>query len=164
MDSAICNGASIDLIAATINSGSLQQGYNPTFELLWNTGDTTNLIVVDQPGQYSVTMSNTCHSYTDFSLVTIKPCDIEVPNIIVLSSMAGNHIFNVDYNGIAEFECFILNRWGNTIYTYTDPAGGWDGKTQDGKLVEEGTYFYKIQATFDGGIDIEKHGFVYVKY
>ena len=164
LDSAICNGASIDLIAATINSGNLQQGYNPTFQLLWNTGATNNLIVVDQPGQYSVTMSNTCHSYTDISIVSIKPCDIEVPNIIVLSSAAGNHIFNVDYNGIAEFECVILNRWGNTIYTYTDPAGGWDGKTQDGKLVEEGTYFYKIQATFDGGIDIEKHGFVYVKY
>ena len=164
LDSAICNGASIDLIAATINSGILQQGYNPSFQLLWNTGATNNLIVVDQPGQYSVTMSNTCHSYTDISIVTIKPCDIEVPNIIVLSSTAGNHIFNVDYNGIAEFECFILNRWGNTIYTYTDPAGGWDGKTQDGKLVEEGTYFYKINATFDGGIDIEKHGFVYVKY
>ena len=164
LDSAICNGASIDLIAATINSGILQQGYNPSFQLLWNTGATNNLIVVDQPGQYSVTMSNACHSYTDISVVTIKPCDIEVPNIIVLSSTAGNHIFNVDYNGIAEFECFILNRWGNTIYTYTDPAGGWDGKTQDGKLVEEGTYFYKINATFDGGIDIEKHGFVYVKY
>jgi hypothetical protein len=34
----------------------------------------------------------------------------------------------------------------------------------DGKLVEEGTYFYKIEAMFDGGIEVKKHGFVYVKY
>ena len=39
-----------------------------------------------------------------------------------------------------------------------------DGKTGDGKLVEEGTYFYRIFATFDGGIEIKKHGFVYVEY
>ena len=34
------------------------------------------------------------------------------------------------------------------------------------KSVEEKneTYFYKIDATFDGGIEIKKHGFVYVKY
>jgi len=164
LDSAICFGATIDLVAATINSGNLQQGYLPTYQLLWSTGSTDNFIVVNQPGQYSVTVSNICHNYTDVSIVTIKPCDIDVPNIIVLSSTVGNNIFNVDYNGIAEFECFILNRWGNTIYTYTDPAGGWDGKTQDGKSVEEGTYFYRINATFDGGIDVEKHGFVYVKY
>lgn len=164
LDSAICFGAEIVINAATIDSGNVQQGYDPPFTLDWNTGSNGPSITVNTAGNYVVTMANVCHSTSDTATITIKPCDIEVPNIIVLSSAAGNHIFNVDYNGIATFECFILNRWGNIIYTYTDPAGGWDGKTQDGKLVEEGTYFYKINATFDGGIEIEKHGFVYVKY
>jgi len=164
LDSAICFGAEIVINAATINSGNIQQGYDPPFTLDWNTGSSGPSITVNTAGNYAVTMANVCHSSSDTATITIKPCDIEVPNIIVLSSAAGNHIFNVDYDGIATFECFILNRWGNIIYTYTDPAGGWDGKAQDGKLVEEGTYFYKINATFDGGIEIEKHGFVYVKY
>lgn len=164
LDSAICEGAEIEIIAAAINSGNLQPGYDPIYQLQWNNGSTDNFIVVSSAGQYTVTMSNICHTSTDVSTVTIKPCDIEVPNIISLSSLSGNELFSVDYSGISEFECIILNRWGNIIYTYTDPAGSWDGKTQEGKLVEEGTYFYKINATFDGGIEIKKHGFVYVKY
>jgi gliding motility-associated-like protein len=77
--------------------------------------------------------------------------------------MNGNELFGIsDPEGIAEFECIILNRWGNVIYTFTNPAGTWDGKTSDGKLVEEGNYFYRINATFDGGVEVEKHGFVYV--
>ena len=56
----------------------------------------------------------------------------------------------------------ILNRWGNLIYEYYDPAGTWDGKTQGGTLVEEGTYFYIIKAQFYGGEEITKQGFVQV--
>jgi hypothetical protein len=57
-----------------------------------------------------------------------------------------------------------LNRWGNIIYEYSDPAGHWDGKTAGGELVEEGTYFYRIDAVLDGGQELQKHGFVVVKY
>jgi gliding motility-associated-like protein len=82
-----------------------------------------------------------------------------------LSSIAGNNEFFVNYNGIEEFNCIILNRWGNVIHQYTDPAGVWDGTNQkSGKLVTEGTYFYKIDATFEGGESTQKHGFVVLKY
>jgi flagellar hook assembly protein FlgD len=57
-----------------------------------------------------------------------------------------------------------VNRWGNAIYSYTDPAGSWNGQTSNGDKVEEGTYFYIIKAMYEGGIPIEKHGFVEVKY
>ncbi|MFM7596146.1 MAG: gliding motility-associated C-terminal domain-containing protein [Flavobacteriales bacterium] len=164
VDSAICNGATIDLVAASINSGTMQGGYNPPIQLIWNNGAIDNFIVVNTAGQYYVTASNICHSSSDTSIVTIKPCDIEVPNIITLNSVVGNNLFTIDHEGVQEFECVIMNRWGNVIYTFTDPAGSWDGKTTDGKLVEEGTYFWRIFAKFDGGIEIKKHGFVYVEY
>lgn len=164
VDSAICNGATIDLVAASINSGTMQGGYNPPIQLIWNNGTIDNFIVVNTAGQYYVTASNICHTSSDTSIVTIKPCDIEVPNIITLNSVVGNNLFTIDHEGVQEFECVILNRWGNVIYTFTDPAGSWDGKTTDGKLVEEGTYFWRIFAKFDGGIEIKKHGFVYVEY
>ena len=87
-----------------------------------------------------------------------------MPNIISLSSTVGNELFFVDYEGIATFNCVILNRWGNKIYEYTDPSGTWDGRTQNGTLVEEGTYFYMIKATFEGGEEVEKQGFVQLRY
>lgn len=164
LDSSICNGATIDLVAASINSGTMQGGYNPPLQLTWNNGSTDNFIVVNTAGQYYITANNICHTSTDTSTVTIKPCDIEVPNIITLNSLVGNNLFTIDHEGVVEFECVILNRWGNVIFTFTDPTASWDGKTEDGKLVEEGTYFYRIFATFDGGIEIKKHGFVYVAY
>ena len=66
----------------------------------------------------------------DTATIGNKVCDIAVPNIITLSSLNGNNIFFIEYEGVKTFECTILNRWGNLIYEYTDPAGGWDGKNQ----------------------------------
>jgi gliding motility-associated-like protein len=88
-----------------------------------------------------------------------------VPNIICISSNAGNNLWFINYNGIADYNCVIVNRCGNVIYEYSDPAGHWDGKTKEGKLVEEGTYFYKINARFDGITEgFVKHGFIVVKH
>ena len=163
LDSAICKGNVIDLVAASINSGTQQSGYNLPIQLLWNTGSTDNFIVVSAAGQYYVTASNVCHTSSDTSIITIKQCDFEVPNIISLSSLNGNELFGIsETQDITEFECIILNRWGNVIYSFTNPAGTWDGKTTEGKLVDEGNYFYKINATFSGGTKVEKHGFVFV--
>ena len=73
------------------------------------------------------------------------------PYIISLSSIDGNNLWFVTADGIAEFEFVIVNRWGNTIYTFNDVNGSWDGTTEAGKLVAEGTYFYRIRATDEGG-------------
>jgi gliding motility-associated-like protein len=70
----------------------------------------------------------------------------------------------VQYSGLESFYCTILNRWGNVIYEYSDPAGGWNGKTKNGDLVSEGTYFYRIDAKFEGSEPVVKHGFIEVKY
>lgn len=154
LDTVICAGSSVTLYA--------QQ--NPTVtEFNWNTGATGPSITVTQPGQYIVTGSNICHTHTDTATVGIKVCEIEAPNIISLSSLVGNELFFVEYAGVAAFNCVILNRWGNKIYEYSDPSGSWDGRTQNGNVVEEGTYYYIIKATFEGGEEVVKHGFVQVE-
>jgi hypothetical protein len=89
-------------------------------------------------------------------------CDIQVPNIINLSSLNGNNLFFVQHEGVRDFECSILNRWGNKIYEYFDPQGSWDGRTEGGNLVEDGTYFYIIKAVLDSGDELVKQGFIQV--
>ena len=155
LDTIICQGSSFIIYA--------QQNSTVT-NFVWNTGETGPSITVNAPGDYIVTGSNICHTHVDTSTIGIKVCDIEAPNIIVLSSLAGNGAFFVQYEGVAQFECSILNRWGNTIYNYSDPSGKWDGRTNGGDLVAEGTYFYIIKATFEGGEEVTKQGFVQVKY
>lgn len=155
LDTLICAGAPYTVYAqenSTINS------------FLWNTGSTASSIEITQPGDYIVSASNICYTYIDTATIGTYICDINAPNVMVLSSQAGNNSFFVQYDGVEKFNCAILNRWGNTIYEFSDPAGKWDGRTSGGNLVEEGTYFYIIKATFYGGEDITKHGFVQVKY
>jgi gliding motility-associated-like protein len=152
LDTVICIGSTY-----TINA-SQQPGIT---SYVWSTGDTGPSVTISQPGNYIVTASNICHQHVDTATIGSKVCDIEAPNIIMLNSTVGNNAFYVDYQGVKEFECTILNRWGNVIYEYSDPAGKWDGTT-DGKEVEDGTYFYVIKATMESGEELEKHGFFQV--
>ncbi len=159
LDTAICSGSSYTIYA--------QQ--NPTVDsFIWTdvsgnqigTGPSLN---ISAEGEYIVTGYNVCYEDKDTATIDVKFCDITAPNIIVLSSGVGNNAFFVVYEGIKEFECSILNRWGNLIYEYFDPAGKWDG-TSNGKVVDEGTYYYIIKAVFESGEEIKKHGFVQVKH
>lgn len=131
-------------------------------EFVWSTGETGPSITVSEPGVYTVTGSNVCHSSTATAILSNKLCDIEAPNVISLSSTAGNNLWFVDHEGIKEFNCVIVNRWGNVIYEFNDPSGSWDGRTLKGDLVEEGTYFYTIKSILDNGEPLAKHGLIQV--
>lgn len=129
---------------------------------VWSSGETGQSITVANPGNYIVVGTNECYSTTDTATIEMILCDIEVPNIINLSSVNGNNIFFVEHQGVKEFECTIVNRWGNTIYEYNDPQGSWDGRTEDGNFVEDGTYFYTIKAVLNSGDQLNKQGFIQV--
>jgi hypothetical protein len=172
LDTNICIGSSFELNPLILNTAidtshsewTLQPGYIPTINWFWENGSTDIPRIISGAGSYIFTVSNACNTDADTATIGIKPCDITAPNIIVLSSTEGNNFFSVNTIGIVEFNCVILNRWGNVIYEYNDPEGGWNGKTSNGNLVEEGTYFYRIKATYEGGEDVIKHGFVVLKY
>lgn len=131
-------------------------------QFVWSTGETGPSITVSEPGIYSVTGSNVCHSSTDSAIFGNKLCDIVAPNILSLGSTVGNNVWFVQQEGIRTFECTIVNRWGNTIYEFNQATGGWDGHTQNGNLVEEGTYFYTINAVLDNDEELSKQGFIQV--
>jgi len=164
LDSAICQGANLWLNPYVINTTPLQQGYNPPISGQWWDGSTEVPRLATEAGNYIYTAQNACNSISDTANITYKPCDITAPNVVVLSSQTGNEAFYVNYEGISSFNCTILNRWGNVIFEYTNPADKWYGKTSSGEIVEEGTYFYRIDAVLDGGIELQKHGFVVLKY
>jgi subtilisin-like proprotein convertase family protein len=164
LDTSICAGSDYVIYAqqnSTVNSFTW-------YDAAGNQIGTGPSLTISAEGEYIVDGTNACtnnalyHSI-DTATIDVKFCDITAPNIIVLSSQSGNEAFFVVYEGIKEFECSILNRWGNLIYEYFDPAGKWDG-TSNGKVVDEGTYYYIIKAVFESGEEIKKHGFVQVKH
>lgn len=152
-DTNICSGSSYLLTCPT---------FPQNLSYLWTDGSTGSYMTVTQPGQYSVTVSNQCNSFTENITIGEKVCDIEAPNVMVLNSTTGNNLFTIQYSGVKSFECTIVNRWGNVIKKYNNPATPWDGKTENGKFVEEGVYFYIIKAVLDSGEELERQGFVHV--
>jgi len=171
-DTSSCAGTSINLIPftlpqpqnSTLADYTLQSNYVASWLGLWDNGSTMPSLSVTDPGIYTYTASNDCYSSTDSALVNFYLCEIIVPNIISLSSTAGNQLFFVNSSGIVSFHCAILNRWGNLIYEFNDANGSWDGMDKSGKIVTEGTYFYLIDAVTEGGKEIQLYGFVVLEY
>lgn len=153
-DTTICAGTQFNLTA---------QAEPSTTSYDWSTGETGSAsITVNAPGIYSVDATNACGTASASAIIGNKVCDIVAPNVISLSSVVGNNIWDVEADGLESFHCKIVNRWGNLIYEYVDPNGGWDGRNADGEFVSEGTYFYIIDATIEGGESLQKHGFIEV--
>jgi gliding motility-associated-like protein len=88
----------------------------------------------------------------------ITVSQLECPNFFSPRSTPGdNDEFRVAYKSIVSFKGIIINRWGNTIFEWTDPSKGWNG-TFKGKAVSPGVYFYLIEAKGADGIVYKKKG------
>lgn len=135
-----------------------------TYFFTWNiykSTDTENALVrytdkdiryeFKEPGSYLIKLEiadkeSKCINTATTNL-SISNFELKIPNFMLLD---GEHEFKVSYRSIIEFRCTIVNRWGNEIYSWTDPSKGWDGKYK-GKEVTPGVYFYVITATSGDG-------------
>ncbi len=83
--------------------------------------------------------------YTDSIIITVSESEIYAPNVFTPNGDGLNDEFRVAYKSINTFQCWIYNRWGNELYTWTDPTKGWNGK-YNGVDVKPGAYYYVIKA------------------
>ena len=47
------------------------------------------------------------------------------------------------------FSLKIMNRWGNVVYESSSYENNWDGRTNSGINLSDGTYFYVLLNTID---------------
>lgn len=80
-------------------------------------------------------------------VVVISESKLEMPNAFSPNGDGINDIYKAKdgYQSIVEFHAYIFNRWGQKLYSWDDPAGGWDGK-YNGKDVKQGVYFVLVKA------------------
>ncbi len=142
----------------------------------WNTGDTTSVVFVQNEGVYILEMMTECGIFSDTMTVEkSENCTVltEIPNVITVNNDGINDFFVISYKNAISFSYAIVNRWGNLIKEdqITVPQSSvfswnstslWDGTTQIGSNVADGTYYYRITfETYNGSI-IEKSGFLQV--
>lgn len=85
----------------------------------------------------------------DSTTISIFVADswLEFPNAFSPNGDEYNQKFQAKkgYKSIVDFHAYIINRWGQKLFEWTNPADGWDG-TYKGKDVSEGVYFLLVKA------------------
>lgn len=138
-------------------------GFDAGNTIVWNTGETTPNLTVNQGGVYTATISNVCGSFSQDAVITEILCDFDVPNVFSPNGDGANDNFQLILaEGLQAFNIAIVNRWGQIIREFNDPNFQWNGTDENGANVTEGVYFYKAIGTIFGGEEIMKHGFVHL--
>ncbi|MDZ7744102.1 MAG: gliding motility-associated C-terminal domain-containing protein [Bacteroidota bacterium] len=123
-----------------LNAGAGQQSY------LWNTGATTEYVLIDSTGEYfvQVTSFKGCSS-TDIVQILWSGEALFLPNAFTPNGDGLNDIFKpiARYDYVQDYHLLIFNRWGQMIFESNDLYKGWDGQL-DGKPAMAGTYVYRI--------------------
>jgi gliding motility-associated-like protein len=155
-----CFGDSTGWINATVIGGALPYAFT------WSNGDLGNTTTAYTTDTLFVYVSNpiTCCVVVDTIIPTLTTsglCDLDLPNVFTPNNDGDNDYFQLLYfGGLKTFHCAILNRWGQVIREYDNPAFTWDGKTEAQNDVVEGVYFYLVNAETVGGNEIIKHGHI----
>jgi gliding motility-associated-like protein len=127
----------------------------------WSTGAGTKYIMVTQPGDYilAVTDNNGCVA-RDTSTVIQEVCSnrIYFPSAFTPDKDGLNDVFRPLVTGVlVKFSLVIYNRWGQEVYRSTDPLKGWNGALKgldqdSGNFVWVCTYqFYNAPAASQKG-------------
>ena len=122
----------------------------------WTFGDSTSSNDINPYHTYNaagtypieliVTTNNGCAD-TTFGEVIIKPSyTIYIPNAFSPNNDNKNEIFQCKATNITDFTMSIYSRWGNYVTTINNLEEGWDGK-ENGKIVQEDTYSYRVSFT-----------------
>lgn len=98
-------------------------------------------------GCYAVIAVDSFNNQSAFSnIVCVDNCsDYNLPNTFTPNGDGFNDIFTpiLPYRFIDHVDMKIFDRWGNLVFTTSDPMLNWDGKdSSTGKDAAEGVYYY----------------------
>ena len=137
-------------------SNPIVEFYNTSTEgdYLWDFGnghqsiDDNPLFTFQDTGLYIVTLITKnnlgCSSIAQEEIYIYKQLEVYIPNSFTPNNDGLNDVFLPEMTGVKEFRMTIIDRWGGVIYISNDLSQGWDGRSNDGKRIIEGTYAYNI--------------------
>lgn len=127
-------------------------------DYLWSNGSVDKTLTIHTPGIYSLTVSNSCGTDTDKVTVYRGFCRFILPNAFTPNNDGKNDVFKLKSTAfISKYHIVIYNRWGQQVYTSTDPGTGWDGRFK-GVAQPQGTYLWHIAITDVDGYTYNEKG------
>lgn len=161
-DTAIIINEPFQLTAIDVNNvGFNNYNWSPGYGLS-STGIYNPVAILNKNFTYSVTATNNigCVGTDNVSLKVYNGPHIYVPNAFTPNNDNLNDNLKVLPVGMIAFKYFsIYNRYGQLIFTTTNPAIGWDG-TFKGIKQSMGTYVWMVEATDFRGLNHFEKGVV----
>jgi len=149
-DTAICKYKPVILKTASTNYDSY----------LWNTGEITPSISINQTGVYYVTVTKSSCEASDTIRVLPGDCDIFVPTAFTPNKDNLNETFGVvDHASVQYFSMQIYSKWGQLIFSTNDISQKWDG-TYKGDNMPNGSYLWMLNYTNNRGRKFYEQGTV----
>ncbi len=143
------------------------------FSLIHSTDDISDTLFTHNPdrglaGCYAVTAVDSFFNESLFSnVVCVDNCPVyELPNAFTPNGDGQNDIFHpYPFCFIDRIELSIFNRWGQQVFSTTDPNIDWDGTSANGDALATGTYYYTCRVfeqrvTDEGDTEILLSGFI----
>lgn len=135
----------------TFNSFTLAAGSYSSY--LWNTGSTTNSIQITQAGLYWLEVVNDqgCKG-RDSVTYSVSNCnfDIYFPSGFTPDGNGRNDVFKpIINNTVSNYKLSVYNRWGQLVFSTTNPSKGWDG-TINGARQHSAVFIWTCTYRFNG--------------
>jgi gliding motility-associated-like protein len=100
-------------------------------------------------------------AFLEYCINVENMSNLEIPNIFSPNGDGFNDYFQVKAVSLKDFNGKITNRWGRTLFEWSDwetYTAGWDGKISTGNEASPGVYYYLIKATGIDGYEYERNG------
>jgi gliding motility-associated-like protein len=105
---------------------------------------------------------NGCPDTACITVINEFLTNIDVPNIFTPGNADGiNDLFEIYSQGVEKWEITIMNRWGEKVFTSTNPDDHWNGKRMNtGADCAAGVYYFIINYQLRGQDEDSKSGSV----
>lgn len=109
-------------------------------------------------GFYSVTVSDEYGCEVQDTITLIEPGEIVLPNGFTPNGDGFNDFYVIKgIQGYPDNQINIFNRWGNLVYSANGYTNNWDGTSNNGNVLPDGTYFIVVDLNFEGKEDIQNY-------
>jgi len=126
----------------------------------------------EEIGEYTVTLiaenEYGCRDTTFTEIYVVPLHELIIPNAFTPNPNGGgggmfdinsieNDVFFPWTDHVSEFEMLIYSRWGELIFQSNDINIGWDGYYK-GQMSQQDVYVYRINITYEDGLEVERVG------
>jgi len=116
----------------------------PDLDFLWSDGSSSSSLIVNEPGEYWVEVSNgACTEVLQVSVEELCLPTVYMPNAFSPNGDGDNDHFAPVGQRVVDFQMIIYNQWGKLVFVSLDINQGWDG-TIDGQKAPAGKYVYTV--------------------